>query len=494
MRVIQAVRSAVFAGLMSLAATEAAGALSDAESQKLAGEVAAGNTASLERLKQAAESGDPGAQTELGVLYLDGEGVPRDLTQAVNWLQKAAELGSAEAQYRMGTFHAAGRGVPRDNDEASKWYRKAAEWFRKAAEEGSPQAQYRWGTMHATGRGVTQDYAEAAKWYRKAADQGHGMAQSDLGSAYSRGRGVPKDLVESVKWYRKAAEQGTTLAQHNLGISYMEGEGVAKSPAEAMKWFRLAAEQGLGPSQFNLGLGYEDGNGVARDPAEAAKWYRKAVEWGYAPAKEALGRVERTSSSKQLAWQQRMEQARSGAAAGNAFTLRGPSGILTVYNNPRPFCYMYLIPGDWVEAREPGLYRSRDGKAFVGLLFRLAREFEGVAGATLVERAANAATREHEKALGKPLTGAGIAPFESARPGTWKWTATPVREGVVLSGVAPKVFVDLSPEAIVQITAFGTSDDDGLARRIIESLKTTSDPQCYWGELERELKSMHVGR
>src|SRR6267142_752460 len=61
------------------------------------------------------------------------------------------------------------------------------------------------------------------------------------------------------------------------------------------------------------------------------------------------------------AWQQKMDEARRLAADGNTIDLRGPSGVLTMNNNPRPFCYMYMIPGDWVEAGEPGLYRSKIG-------------------------------------------------------------------------------------------------------------------------------------
>ena len=194
-------------------------------------------------------------------------------------------------------------------------------------------------------------------------------------------------------------------------------------------------------------------------------------------------------------WQQEMDRARRQAAAGNAYVLRGPSiGVLTMYNNPGPFCYMYRIPGDWVEAGEPALYRSKDYRAFAGVLFLLARSLADMDGATLVERARTSATRTHEKALGKPLTGVEWVPFESARPGTWKWTVAPVTQGQITTVFPTKIIVDLGPEAVVQITVGGTPDDDGLARRIIESLKTTSDPQCYLAVLERELKSTYGDR
>jgi len=189
------------------------------------------------------------------------------------------------------------------------------------------------------------------------------------------------------------------------------------------------------------------------------------------------------------AWQQNMDEARRVAATGNAFVLRGSSGVLTMYNNPRPFCYMYMIPGDWVEAEETGLYRSKEGPARAGVAVLLPRHLEKVEGKTLVERARNDITQVYEKARGRPLAGVKVAPFESARTGTWKWTAAPATQGHLTEIFPSKIIVDLSPNAIVQITVGQTPDDDGLARRIIESLKTTSDPQCYWADLERELRS-----
>ena len=169
-------------------------------------------------------------------------------------------------------------------------------------------------------------------------------------------------------------------------------------------------------------------------------------------------------------------------------------GVHVFYNNPRPFCYMYMIPGNWVEAREPNAYLSEDGQAFVGVLFFLAKDLEGLKGATLVERAQTLITGQHEEALGQKLSGVELVRFDSTRPGTWKWQAAPVKHGARLIKFPTKVIVDLSPNAVVQITVDCTSNNDGLARRIIETLRTTADPECYWPVLERMLKAMHGAR
>ena len=97
-----------------------------------------------------------------------------DLALAARLLRPLAEQGNAGAQTMLGSMYSEGQGVPQDNQEALKWYRKAAE-------QGYALAQFNLGVMYGSGRGVPQDAEEAAKWYRKAAEQGHAGAQVDLG-------------------------------------------------------------------------------------------------------------------------------------------------------------------------------------------------------------------------------------------------------------------------------------------------------------------------
>jgi hypothetical protein len=227
-------------------------------------------------------------------------------------------------------------------------------------------------------------------------------------------------------------------------------------------------------------------------------WLGFALLLSAAAAQAGAPPVATVPSGQTLAWQQQMEQARRLAAAGHNYVLvvrptreeaGGTGGVWVFYNNPSPFCYTYMIPGDWVAAREPNAYRSKDGRAFAGVLFLLPEDLEGVEGATLVERARTFITLEHQKALGHPLPSVELKRFESARSGTWKWAAEPLTQGDRQIVFPPKIIVDLSPDAVVQITVAGAPDNDGVARRIIESLRTTSDPECYWQLLENMLKA-----
>jgi TPR repeat protein len=216
----------------------------------------------LKEVKAKAEAGDPDSEVELGLRYQDGEGVTKDLVEAVKWYRKAAEQKYARGQNALGLSYYEGEGVAKDQVEAATWYRKAAE-------QGYAKAEYNLGIAHYTGEGVEKDYVEAATWLRKAAEQNYGAAQYSLGVCYAKGEGVVKDQVEAVKWYRKAAEQNYAAAQGNLGICFYKGEGVAKDHGEAAKWLRKAADQNLAVAQYNLGFCYAEGEGVVKDPVEA---------------------------------------------------------------------------------------------------------------------------------------------------------------------------------------------------------------------------------
>jgi len=82
--------------------------------------------AALRELRPLAEQGDPGAQFYLGLLYENGDGVPRDFVKARQWYEKAAAQGEAKAQFYLGMQSAYGEGGPMDLVQAHMWYSLAA--------------------------------------------------------------------------------------------------------------------------------------------------------------------------------------------------------------------------------------------------------------------------------------------------------------------------------------------------------------------------------
>ena len=77
----------------------------------------------LARLQLQAEQGESAAQIQLGLTYLNGEGVPQDYAESVRWFRAAAEQGDQRAQVNLGYMYRDGLGIPQDPAEAVRWYR-----------------------------------------------------------------------------------------------------------------------------------------------------------------------------------------------------------------------------------------------------------------------------------------------------------------------------------------------------------------------------------
>nr|NJM01811.1 sel1 repeat family protein [Desulfobacula sp.] len=116
-------------------------------------------------------------------------------------LLKAAGQGDVDAQFNLGWMYAEGRGVPRDSKQAVYWYSRAAG-------QGDASAQFNLGMMYDTGEGVARDDRQAAYWYAKAGGQGIAVAQYNLGIMYDRGQGVVQSFQQAYLWLSLAAAQG----------------------------------------------------------------------------------------------------------------------------------------------------------------------------------------------------------------------------------------------------------------------------------------------
>jgi TPR repeat protein len=82
----------------------------------------AGDYAKAAKLfKPLAKQGNALAQTSLGVMYNNGQGVPQDDQEAEKWYRLAAEQGNAVAQSYLGWMYSNGQGVPQDNILAYMW-------------------------------------------------------------------------------------------------------------------------------------------------------------------------------------------------------------------------------------------------------------------------------------------------------------------------------------------------------------------------------------
>ena len=102
----------------------------------------------------APRKGDDNGQYNLGLLYLRGNGVPKNMREAEKWLRKAAEQDMSEAQNDLGVVYAlGGDGIARNPVEAYKWL-----WIASKGNvvRGKP-------ALDALGKDMTPDQIKQAK-------------------------------------------------------------------------------------------------------------------------------------------------------------------------------------------------------------------------------------------------------------------------------------------------------------------------------------------
>jgi TPR repeat protein len=158
--------------------------------------------------------------------------------KAFTLIRDAADRGYADAQYMLGLIYMKGEGVPKDD-------RAAARWFKSAADQDYARAEAFIGAYLLVGRGIEKDEVEAARYLKLAVAHGDADAQAFLGTMYASGSGgLPHDEREAARLFMLAAKQGNDDAQYNLGVLYKDGRGVDQDEGLAVFWFTKAAEQG----------------------------------------------------------------------------------------------------------------------------------------------------------------------------------------------------------------------------------------------------------
>jgi hypothetical protein len=258
---------------------------------------------------KASEMGSAWGAYNVARMHERGIGVYKNPGEALRWYMKVASMQGPDlldqwsdlradagaitgANFRIGDMYADGNGVPKDTSEAEKWYQRGVDIATAGVQAGWLTADVYLANAYLQSKGVPLDYGEAMHWMKDAAEYGNRQAQVNLGSMYRDGQGTPQNYGEAMYWYRKAADRGSAVAEWMIGRLYFDGKGVIRDFTEAATWFRKAAGEGLPVAQWDLGMIYYRGYGVSRDRATARAWLQKAAARGYAPANEMLARLD----------------------------------------------------------------------------------------------------------------------------------------------------------------------------------------------------------
>jgi uncharacterized protein len=206
----------------------------------------------------------------LAFMHEHGLAVDRDTALADRHYGQAAEIFKDEAEQgvaasisNLGFMYAQGKGVPKDAA-------KAADAFRRAAEAGFPIAKVNLGLCCLNGWGVEKDEVAAFILFKEAADLGNGAGAACVGQMLRDGIGVGSDAILAVKYLRDAAEEGDALAWYELGLGYDLGLGMEVDKDEAIKWYTLSAADGNADAQARLAA-------ILSGPGRSEAEFKKAM-------------------------------------------------------------------------------------------------------------------------------------------------------------------------------------------------------------------------
>ncbi len=291
----------------------------------------------LKGLEKDASQGKPEAQMALGVRYMEGKGVQTDQVKGMDLIKLAAEQGYPEAaeffrsdltakaekgdpqaQYDLAISYMEGKYLLKvDSSKGWDWVAKAAKQGHKdasemvrrdltaKAEKGDLQAQYDLAMAYMEGKYLLKvDSSKGWDWVAKAAKQGHKDAsEMVLGK-------MRDDLIAR-------AEKGDPQAQYDLAMAYMEGRYLLKvDSSKGWDWVAKAAKQGhkdasemvLGKqrddliaraekgdlqAQYDLAMAYMEGKYLLEvDSSKGWDWVAKAAKQGHKDASEmVLGKM-----------------------------------------------------------------------------------------------------------------------------------------------------------------------------------------------------------
>ena len=192
---------------------------------------------------------------------------------AVKLFTEAANGGITVAKYKLGKMFLNGDGVEKDIP-------KAIEWLKQAAAEENEFAEYSLGKLFLKGEEVEKDIFAAEEYLLKSASCGNKYAAYLLGKEYLSGENFGKDAMKAVEYLELAAEKDFEPAEYILGKEYLSGENFSKDVQKAIDYLKRAAEKGLNFAEYELGKIYLFGNDAPKDTETALAYLKSAAANG----------------------------------------------------------------------------------------------------------------------------------------------------------------------------------------------------------------------
>ena len=172
--------------------------------------------------KELAKKNDPKAIHELGLIYLKGDGIAKNLNQAYDYFQQASDLGNIESTYMLGKIYLSSK---------TKYYnpKKAYNTFIDASNKNHAKSQLMIGRFFLMGEIVDKDYEKALYYFKLASKQKEYDANCYIAYMYASGLGVFPNFGRANNFAEAQYKNGNKLCvkiwkDYNLG-KYPKDEG-----------------------------------------------------------------------------------------------------------------------------------------------------------------------------------------------------------------------------------------------------------------------------
>ncbi len=320
-----------------------------------------------------ATAGNIEAQYHYGYALKKGYGVKINITESLDWLKKAAEKDHVNAQKLVAQMYESGEGVPKNMNEALYWYQrhinsyylyyltrvsptadiftlakktqsespeKSLYWYHQIMKKNQTELSYLIWKTYSDGTEKDFSYETAFRSLKKAADsdknakyelagllikenrikeaisclsrrQADSHAPSKLlyASLIIKGEHIYRDYEKAAKLYQSLSKNGNTKAQYELAKLYHTGKGVPKKHSKAIQLLEKAIasgsdkakkllktvknyaakekdeteEAGLLRVEYEKGKMFEMGIGGKKDLKQALEIYESVAQKGYIP-------------------------------------------------------------------------------------------------------------------------------------------------------------------------------------------------------------------
>lgn len=275
-------------------------------------------------LQRAAENGHQEAQTALGLMYFNGDGIEKDLVLASKWLLKASAKEKSEdspiapvventqKKKKISPFNLGMIAYQK------KDYITAIMLWHPLALEGNPEAQLMLGNLYMREAGIYKDPSKGLSWYQKAVSQGDIKTSRSLGLMYLYGDDIKKNTSQAIDLLLKAARLGDAQAQFELGNIYLEGKIIGANTPKAAYWYEQAANNNHKDAQYAIATMYFNGNGIKKNTIKALELYEKADENNNVNATVTLAGLYRDGNTKKQDYNKAFELYQKAAKLGSA--------------------------------------------------------------------------------------------------------------------------------------------------------------------------------